>query len=104
MVAQQHSLRLEHEAHGGRSLSQGESVMEHREYVRELDNTEQDIKQALGHIDHERAAIEEIRENGGNPQTAEALLHALELAVNVMEQHREIIREELAVGRLLPNG
>jgi hypothetical protein len=78
--------------------------MEHREYVRELDSTEQDIQQALGHIDHERASIKETRENGGNPQTAEALLHALELAVSVMEQHQQIIREELAVGRLLPKG
>jgi hypothetical protein len=74
--------------------------MVRQEYIQELQHTEQDIKQALSHIDHERVAIEEIRENGGNSQTAEALLHALELAVNVMEQHRELIRGELALGGL----
>jgi hypothetical protein len=47
--------------------------MVQREYIRELESTEQDIRQALDHIDHERAAIQEIREHGGNAQTAEAL-------------------------------
>jgi exosome complex RNA-binding protein Rrp42 (RNase PH superfamily) len=72
----------------------------HQEHIQELESTEQDIRQAIAHIDQERAAIQEIRENGGNPQTAETLLHALELALNVMEQHRELIRGELALGAL----
>jgi hypothetical protein len=43
-----------------------ESIMVRQEYIQELQNTERNIKQARSHIDHERAAIEEIRENGVN--------------------------------------
>jgi hypothetical protein len=72
--------------------------MMHQAYIQELQVTEQNIQQARGHIGHERAVIQQLRENGGNSQAAEALLHALELAV--MEQHRELIREEPALERL----
>jgi hypothetical protein len=74
--------------------------MVHQAFIQELQITEQNIQQARGHIGYERAVIQELRENGGNSQAAEALLHALELAVSVMEQHRELIREELALDRL----
>jgi hypothetical protein len=52
--------------------------MVHQAYIQELQVTEQNIQQARGHIGHERAVIQELRENGGNSQAAEALLHALD--------------------------
>jgi hypothetical protein len=69
----------------------------HQKYVQELESTERDIEEARGHIDQDRAAIQEIRRQGGNAQTAEALLHALEATVGAMEQHRVLIREELVL-------
>jgi hypothetical protein len=75
--------------------------MVHQEHTRDLQVTEQNIQQARNYIDYERATIQKLRESGRNSQTAEALLHALELAVSVMEQHRKLIREELALDRMV---
>ena len=73
--------------------------MRHETYVQDLHVTEQNIRQARSHIVRERALIQALSENGRDSQAAEALLHALELAVGVMEQHRELIREELGLDR-----
>jgi hypothetical protein len=73
----------------------------HQEYMQDLQITEQNIQQARSHIDHERAAIQKLRENGRDSQTAETLVRALELAVSVMEQHQRLIRAELALDRLV---
>lgn len=73
--------------------------MRHETYLQDLHATEQNIRQARNHIVRERAQISALREKGRDSQAAEALLHALELAVGVMEQHRELIREEIVLDR-----
>jgi exosome complex RNA-binding protein Rrp42 (RNase PH superfamily) len=76
--------------------------MRHETYVQELHVTEQNIRQARSHIVSERALIQALRKKGRDSQAAERLLHALEFAVDVMEQHRDLIREELVLGRFGP--
>jgi hypothetical protein len=76
--------------------------MPYDSYAQELRLTEQNIRQTQNHIRDERALIQTLREKGRNSQAAEALLHALEVAVSVMEQHRDLIREELVLDRFDP--
>jgi hypothetical protein len=76
--------------------------MPYESYAQELRLTEQNIRQAQNHIRDERALIQTLREKGRNSQAAEALLHALEVAVSFMEQHRDLVREELVFDRLDP--
>jgi len=70
-----------------------------RRSKRHLDQAEDDLAQAHQRVAQQRLAIEKLRQDGHDTKTAEHLLRTLEDSARAMEQHRNVLLEELGLYR-----
>jgi hypothetical protein len=70
-----------------------------RRSKRHLDQAEDDLAQAHQRVAQQRLVVEKMRQDGHDTKTAQHLLRTLEDSARAMEQHRNVLLEELGLYR-----